>query len=84
MAQKEFKVGNFAKLFNYNVFFGDYLHYINWAVKNWKTVDTLIIVLWVEWSLLNLKKFSLPFMSKKRLQHRDCGQHPQNGSEQQS
>ena len=41
MAQKEFKVGNFAKLFNYNVFFGDYLQYISWAVKNSKTVDTL-------------------------------------------
>ena len=43
MAQKEFKVGNFAKLFNYNVFFGDYLQYISWAVKNSKTVDTLVI-----------------------------------------
>ena len=43
MAQKEFKVGNFAKLFNYNVFFGDYLQYIGWAVKNSKTVDTLLI-----------------------------------------
>ena len=42
MAQKEFKVGNFAKLFNYNVFFGDYLQYISWAVKNSKTVDTLV------------------------------------------
>ena len=42
MAQKEFKVGNFAKLFNYNVFFGDYLQYISWAVKNSKTVDTLM------------------------------------------
>ena len=42
MAQKEFKVGNFAKLFNYNVFFGDYQQYIFWAVKNSKTVDTLI------------------------------------------
>ena len=41
MAQKEFKVGNFAKLFNYNVFFGDYLQYISWAVKFSKTVDTL-------------------------------------------
>ena len=44
MAQKEFKVGNFAKLFNYNVFFGDYLQYISWAVKNSKTVDTLLLV----------------------------------------
>ena len=41
MAQKEFKVGNFAKLFNYNVFFGDYLQYNSWGVKNSKTVDTL-------------------------------------------
>ena len=45
MAQKEFKLGNFAKLFNYNVFFGDYLQYISWAVKNSKTVDTLLWVL---------------------------------------
>ena len=44
MAQKEFKVGNFAKLFNYNVFFGDYLQYISWAVKFSKTVDTLIFM----------------------------------------
>ena len=42
MAQKEFKKANFAKLFNCNVFFGDYLQYISWAVKNSKTVDTLI------------------------------------------
>ena len=41
MAQKEFKKANFAKLFNYNVFFGDYLQYISWSVKNSKTVDTL-------------------------------------------
>ena len=42
MAQKEFKKANFAKLFNYNVFFGDYLQYISWSVKNSKTVDTLL------------------------------------------
>ena len=42
MAQKEFKKGNFAKLFNYNVFCGDYLQYISWAVKNSKTMDTLV------------------------------------------
>ena len=36
------KKGNFAKLFNYNVFCGDYLQYISWAVKNSKTVDTLM------------------------------------------
>ena len=42
MAQKEFKKANFAKLFNYNVFFGDYLQYISWSVKNSKTVDTLV------------------------------------------
>ena len=41
MAQKEFKKANFAKLFNCNVFFGDYLQYISWAVKNSKTVDML-------------------------------------------
>ena len=43
VAQKEFKKGNFAKLFNYNIFFGDYLQYISWAVKNSKTVDTLVL-----------------------------------------
>ena len=42
MAQKEFKKANFAKLFNYNVFFGNYLQYISWSVKNSKTVDTLV------------------------------------------
>ena len=41
MAQKEFKKGNFAKLFNYSVFFGDYPQHISWALKNSKTVDTL-------------------------------------------
>ena len=41
MAQKEFKKANFAKLFNYNVFFGDYLQYISWSVKNSKTLDML-------------------------------------------
>ena len=41
MAQKEFKKANFTKLFNYNVFFGNYLQYISWSVKNSKTVDTL-------------------------------------------
>ena len=34
-----------SKLFNYNVFFGEYLQYISWAVKNSKTVDTLGIML---------------------------------------
>ena len=48
MAQKEFKVGNFAKLFNYNVFFGDYLQYISWAVKNSKTVDYLAVYLVIQ------------------------------------
>ena len=44
MAQKEFKKSNFAKLFNYMyiVFFGNYLQYISWAVKNSKTVDMLL------------------------------------------
>ena len=42
MAQKKFKKANFAKLFNYNVFFGDYLQYISWSVKNSKTVDMLV------------------------------------------
>ena len=46
MAQKEFKRGDFAKPLNFNVFFGDYLHYISWVVENSKTVDTLAAVLW--------------------------------------
>ena len=41
MVQNEFKKANFAKLFNYNVFFDDYLQYIRWAVKNSKTMDML-------------------------------------------
>ena len=40
MAQKKFKKGNFAKSFDSNVFCGDYLQYISWAVKKSKTVDT--------------------------------------------
>ena len=36
----EFKNGNFAKSFNYNVLCGDHLQYFSWAVKNSKTVDT--------------------------------------------
>ena len=43
MAQKKFKKANSAKLFNYNVFFGDYLQYISWSVKNSKTVDMLTL-----------------------------------------
>ena len=31
----------FEKLFNYNVFFGYYQQNMSWAVKNYKTVDTL-------------------------------------------
>jgi hypothetical protein len=31
VAQKEFKKANFAKLFNCNVFFGDYLQYVSWV-----------------------------------------------------
>ena len=42
MAQKEFKKANFAKLFNYHVFFCNYLQYISWSVKNSKTVDMVV------------------------------------------
>ena len=31
----------FEKLFSYNVFFGYYQQNMSWAVKNYKTVDTL-------------------------------------------
>ena len=36
----EFKFSNFAKLFHYNVFFGNHLQYIIWAMKISKTVET--------------------------------------------
>ena len=57
VAQKEFKKANFAKLFNYNVFFGDYLQYISWSVKNSKTVDTLVNVHLSEIELLRKFEF---------------------------
>ena len=43
---KNIKIGDkievfIIKLFDYNVFFGDYLQYISWSVKNSKTLDML-------------------------------------------
>ena len=41
VAQKEFKMQYFEKLFNHNVFFCYYLQNISWTVKNSKAVDML-------------------------------------------